>query len=226
MRATSPKLRVDEARGGSLNSPEPVGADSAKKDATAPAAALFRSEVDAINQWVRNRLSKLVRLPAKPDSFSSVCFAHWNGLAVEADNQHGPLIHVQATICATSSSGKCPTAKLSHPIARAESASACQACPMSCKQYRYARSPYFHASRQAIASAEQRIVELWIEMPPAPQPLGHSQRLECFSGILSLQHRAQERETQSYEARNETFRPIPSTLLAREVLTFEEKRTM
>src|ERR1700724_981949 len=31
MRATSPKLRVDEAREGSLNSPEPVGADSAKK---------------------------------------------------------------------------------------------------------------------------------------------------------------------------------------------------
>src|SRR6202023_1619485 len=31
MRATSPKLRVDEAREGSLISPEPVGADSAKK---------------------------------------------------------------------------------------------------------------------------------------------------------------------------------------------------
>jgi hypothetical protein len=35
-------------------------------------------------------------------------------------------------------------------MARAASASACQACPMSCKQYRYARSRYFHASRHAM----------------------------------------------------------------------------
>jgi hypothetical protein len=50
--------------------------------------------------------------------------------------------------------------------------------------------------------------------------------LECFSGILSQQHRAQERGAESYEARKQTFRLIPRTLLAREVPTFEEKRTV
>src|ERR1700683_1045202 len=50
----------------------------------------------------------------------------------------------------TLSSENWPRAKLSHPIERAASASDCQACPMSCKQYRYARSRYFQASRHAM----------------------------------------------------------------------------
>src|ERR1700735_306893 len=50
----------------------------------------------------------------------------------------------------TLSSENCPMAKLSHPTARAARLSDCQACPMSCKQYLYARSRYFQASRQAM----------------------------------------------------------------------------
>src|ERR1700730_2510747 len=50
----------------------------------------------------------------------------------------------------TQSSEKWLSAKLSHPMDLAASVRACQACPMSCKQYRYARSRYFQASRQAI----------------------------------------------------------------------------
>ena len=77
-------------------SPEPVSADSAQGGAKAPAAALFRGEVDAVNQWVSNRLlRKLVRLPAEPDGLAGVCFAHRNGLAVQADNQHWPLVIVK-----------------------------------------------------------------------------------------------------------------------------------
>ena len=54
--------------------------------------------MDAVNQWVRNRLlRKLGRLPAEPDCFTGVCFAHWNGLTVQADNQHWPLIRIRAT---------------------------------------------------------------------------------------------------------------------------------
>src|ERR1035437_10917236 len=66
--------------------------------AKASNAALLRGEVDAVNQLVSNRLRrKPVRLPSEPDSLAGVSFAHWNGLAVQADNQHWPLIQVRAT---------------------------------------------------------------------------------------------------------------------------------
>src|ERR1017187_11016845 len=64
--------------------------------AKASNAALLRGEVDAVNQLVSNRLRrKPVRLPSEPDSLAGVSFAHWNGLAVQADNQHWPLIPVR-----------------------------------------------------------------------------------------------------------------------------------
>src|SRR5216684_3029719 len=33
---------------------------------------------------------------AEPDSFASGRFTHWNGLAVQTDNQHRPFIHARA----------------------------------------------------------------------------------------------------------------------------------
>ena len=94
MRATSPKLRVDGAGEGSLISPEPVGRDSATEVPLLPLLLCFVAKWMLSIMWVRNRLlRKLVRLSAEPDSLGGVWFAHWNGFAVQADNQHGPLIH-------------------------------------------------------------------------------------------------------------------------------------
>jgi hypothetical protein len=69
-----------------------------RKRRTVPAAPLFCGEVDAVNQWLSNRLlRKQIRLPAEPHGLAGVCFAHWNGLAVQADHQHWPFILVRAT---------------------------------------------------------------------------------------------------------------------------------
>jgi hypothetical protein len=54
--------------------------------------------VDAVNQWLINRLlRKQIRLPAEPHGLAGVGFMHWNGLAVQADHQHWPFILVWAT---------------------------------------------------------------------------------------------------------------------------------
>src|SRR5271168_3636269 len=150
MRATSPKLRVDDAEQGSLISPEPDG-ENTKEGPLLPLQLCF------VARWMLSISGCAIV------SFESwfACPPNQTVLGVSA-SLRGMDLPCRLTISighssmfgrhnwATSSSGKCPAAKLSHPIARAESASACQACPMSCKQYRYARSPYFHASRHTI----------------------------------------------------------------------------
>jgi hypothetical protein len=47
-----------------------------------------------------------------------------------------------------------------------------------------------------------------------------------FQRILAQQNRAQEREGEPYEVKNQTFPPIPRTPVARKAPTFEEKKTM
>src|SRR5580698_7013337 len=144
MRATSPKPRVDKAGEGSSISPEPVGADSAKEVLLLRFVAKWMllisgGAIVSFESWFARPPNQTV-LPV---------FASRTGmdLPCRLTISIGHSSTFKRHSCATSSSGKWATAKLSHPIARAESASACQACPMSCKQYRYARSPYFHASR-------------------------------------------------------------------------------
>src|SRR6266705_2863349 len=57
----------------------------------------FPPRKSSAERRMRATSRKLGRLPAEPDCFTGVCFAHWNGLTVQADNQHWPLIRVQAT---------------------------------------------------------------------------------------------------------------------------------
>src|ERR1700738_5142210 len=151
MRATSPKLRVDEAREGSLISPEPVGAASAKKvPLLLPLLCFVAKCMLSINGCAIVSFESWFACP--PNQIVLAVSASPTGMdlpwRLTISMGHSSMFRRHNS--ATSSSEKCPTAKLSHPIARAESASACQACPMSCKQYRYARSPYFHASRHTI----------------------------------------------------------------------------
>src|SRR6266550_2324969 len=151
MRATSPKLRVDEAGEGSVISPEPVAADSAKEVRLLPPLLRFVAEwtlsisgcaIVSFESWAACPPNQTV-LPVSASHTGM-------DLPCKLTMSIGHSSIFRRHNSATSSSGKCPAAKLSQPMARAESASACQACPMSCKQYRYARSSYFHASRHTI----------------------------------------------------------------------------
>ena len=131
VRATSPKARVDEAGGGSLISPEPVGAGSA---AEMPRRSLpeFRGGVNRVNQRVSDSFGrKLVRVSAVPNGLASRPdhALEWT-LPRSFDDEHRPLVLVQATELRDFIVREIdPMAKLSHPMARAASASACQACP-------------------------------------------------------------------------------------------------
>src|SRR5438309_49929 len=149
IRATSPNLRADEAEEVNVISPEPIGADSAKQLRLLPLRFVAKwmlsisgCAIVSFESWVACPPNQTVL----PVSASRTGMDLPCRLTISIG--HSSILRRHNS--ATSSSGKCPAAKLSQPIARAESASACQACPMSCRQYRYARSSYFHASRHPI----------------------------------------------------------------------------
>ena len=131
VRATSPKERSDVAGGGSLISPEPVGAGS-----TAELTISFRGAVNPVNARVSGSFFReLIRVPAVPNGLADIglraaLFPRISTISIG----HSSSLRRQAR--AISSSGKSTIAVVSHPMARAASASACQACPMSCRQYR------------------------------------------------------------------------------------------
>ena len=67
-------------------------------DTAALYAAQFCGRVNTVNQWMRDGfLRKLVRLPAEPNCLAGFCLAHWNGLAMQTNNEHRPLVVVKAT---------------------------------------------------------------------------------------------------------------------------------
>src|SRR5579871_6203417 len=151
MRATSPKLRVDEAGGGSSISREPIAAGPIKEP--------LRDSllVCLVAKWMslisgEGIVSFESRFACPPNHTVSPESDLITGIdpPCRLTNSIGHSSVFGRHNWVTSSSENLPAAKVPQPIARAESASACQACPMSCKQYRYARSPYFHASRHTM----------------------------------------------------------------------------
>src|SRR5437773_7456211 len=149
MRATSPKLRVDEAGEGSVISPEPIGKNPVKELRLLPLRFVAKWML-LINGCAIVSFERWVACPPNQTVLPVSASRTGMDLPCRLTISIGHSSVFRRHNSATSSSGKCPAAKLSQPIARAESASACQACPMSCKQYRYARSSYFHASRHTI----------------------------------------------------------------------------
>src|ERR1700733_5172827 len=130
IRATSPKLRVDETGEGSVISPEPLAADSANEVPLPPPLLRFVADwmlsisgyaIVSFESWV----------PCPPNQTVLPVSASRIGMDLPCrltiSSGHSSVFRRHNS--ATSSSGKCPAAKLSQPIARAESASACQACP-------------------------------------------------------------------------------------------------
>ena len=93
---------------------------------------------------------ELIRLSVIPDRLGCVRFTHWNRPAAQLDNEHRPLVLVQATglrdfIVREMTDGKA--------VASDGSGGKRECLPgmsHTCKQYRYARSRYFHASRHAM----------------------------------------------------------------------------
>ena len=67
-------------------------------DAAARAFAEFRGAVNPVNARVNDSFFReLIRVAAVPNGLAGVWFAHWNGSATQLDNEHWPLILVQAT---------------------------------------------------------------------------------------------------------------------------------
>src|ERR1019366_9961851 len=60
--------------------------------------AELRSAVNLVNARLSvSFVRELICVPSVPNGFTDVWFAQWNGPATEFDNEHGPLIFVQAT---------------------------------------------------------------------------------------------------------------------------------
>jgi hypothetical protein len=58
----------------------------------------FVAAVNPVNLRVNDAFSReLIRLAAVPDGLSGIWFTHWNRPAAQLDNEHRPLVLVQAT---------------------------------------------------------------------------------------------------------------------------------
>src|SRR5580658_3733883 len=93
----------------------------------------------------------IVRGPAaEPDGFACGRFTHWNGLAMQTDNQHRPFIHARAAQLDHFIVGEMPcreTIASDSPGGERE----CLPCVSYVVQaVPIARSPYFHDSRHTI----------------------------------------------------------------------------
>ena len=75
-----------------------VGAGSAAEMPRQTPFAEFRGDVNPVNPRVSDSFcGELIRVSAVPNGLAAAWFAHWNGSAAQLDNEHRPLILVQAT---------------------------------------------------------------------------------------------------------------------------------